>query len=994
MAKNVGSKNLWWKMFVCIMLAFMLSLTLFVAACGKKDDDDDDDDTNTEVTTPTDDQIIANGNFEIVSSDATYPIATPTSWSKSYATTTNKSGTNPTSTYSSGVIDTSKIDEHKFTGSNADEQLEALKKVGITTHFTDDEIDTYGTNLLMLANKYSGNTGVGTVQKATSTSTLTISSGTAIKICVWVRTNGFFNTDDEADKTLKNHNNKNVNGEAGAYIGLVNTVNSANVAPFQIKNINTNGEWQQYSMLIQGSDYTTSKVKLVLGLGYGDSTNVEEYVEGYAFFDDITYEVMPATSTTTDSTLIPYDHSSYSSLNECNILDDNDEVKTSYERIVADASGSDLVNLSTTSVPDYAVKLNFAMGVIESNLFDSGTTSYSSHSIGLSTDENATAPSSAVNENESKIYTKADLKANSDFTDFMAKYPFSSTNILLLRAKVPSAYTATFTNNGNSFEVAPNIHYTLSFWVKTSEIDSGSGAGITIIDKGNNQIAESEYLETSFSAIDTTTIKADPDYYDGWTKYSFYIYNGSTEEYSRFFDFKLTFGLTTQSTNPLSYNSGYAAFTNFVYEEVSESIFDSVTDGTYLKKVSLNAGFSKSNTGIDTISPGDTYNADGTDKIKTQPVDPANYYGVTGGTSLTGTKDANGNYIYPESTKNTDVVTGLINYKYMNDYSGLGLTELGGASIQPLIIKNNAATSYGYIGKAAKTLAANTLTELSVRVKVLGDAKAYIYLTSSLTDDDYKILTFDRPAVGDYTTASKLLYQTVTKTSANTDDDGWVYVTFYVKTGDTAVSYNLELWNGARNGKDNCTGTVLYDMLNIETITDTTNYDFFLDKVNTEDVNNDNFLKFTQQPTDSEDETKYEELVVYAKDTENLRVFANYSTIDIAEEEEEEKEEEEEETTTTETDPNVWLMISSLIIALALIVTLVLVVIKKSKSKIEKKKVYLTTRYKGKKKHYTSNNDELDINEDDDREDSLDATDDSDDDENIDTETDNEDDNK
>jgi len=992
MANTFRSKNLWWKMFVSIMLAFMLSLTLFVTACGDKTDDTDDTTETTEEeegTLPEDTQILKNGNFEIVSDTATYPITSITNWQSNFGITTNIGSTNPSSTYTSGIIDTSKIDDITFTGTNAEEQLEELKKLSVNTHFTTEEIEENGTNLLMLVNNYAGDTGIGTAQKATSSTTLTIASGTAIKVSVWVRTNGFFNSEDETDKSLKCHY-VDPNAEAGAYIGLINTVNSTTVAPFYIENIDTNGEWQQYTMLIQGSDYTSSKVKLVVGLGYGNATDVAGYTEGYAFFDDITYEVIPSTSVATDSTLIPYNHTSYASLTEYDIFDDlnNEEVENSTERIFADAK-NDLVDIGTNN---FAVKFNFALGIIESNLFDDSTYVLP-NAIELSSDT-LTAPYYPENDGLSGIFSKDILAANTDYTDFMANYPFTSSNILMLRAKTPSAYSVKINNAGNDYELNADKYGILSFWVKTSEIDFGTGAGITITDKGQKNIPESSYAETSFSSIDTTTIETDPDYYDGWTKYSFYISNGSTIDSTRFFDFELSFGLTTQSSEELSYNSGYAAFTNFVYEDVSKTIYDAVTDGTYIKKVILNAGYTANKTSeLETVSPGDSLTTTGDNKIETLPVAPSNYYGVTGGTSLTGTTNIEGEYIYPENLINNNVTTGLINYKYISAYTGLGITSLGGNSTQPLIIKNNAATSYGYIGKSSKTLAANTINELRVRVKVIGNAKAYVYLTSSLTDDAYKILTLDRPAVGDYTASTKLLYQIVESTETITDNDGWVYVTFFVKTGATAVNYNIELWNGARDGSDNCTGTVLYDSLNLTT---TTSYDDLLEVVDTE-TENENVLKFTQQKTDEDDETEYTEIVIYAKDTANNKMFVDYTNTDVAEVAEEEtdvEEEEEDTTTTTTTDPNVWLMASSLVIALALIVTLILVVIKKTKSKLTTRKVKATTRYKGNKKHYNKEDDlnEQDL-EDDDSEDSLDATDDSDDNENYEDNTNNDSDN-
>ena len=686
---------------------------------------------------------------------------------------------------------------------------------------------------------------------------------------------------------------------------------------------------------------------------------------------------MPVTNTdATGSDVAPYDSADYASLKEYSIFDKGTLIN-SYKRIVADASSdTDLKNIGTTETPDYAVKLNLANGLIESNLFD--TSSSYNPVITLSEDETATAPSNAENTGLSDVFTKDALKANPDYSSFMAKYPFSSTNILLLRAKQPSAYTATIDNGGSGFEVSADTYYMLSFWVKTTEIISGSGASITVIDKGDGTIDESDYVETAFSAIDTTTIENDPDYYDGWTKYTFYISNGSNTNGTRYFDIKLNFGLTTQSIKKSDYNTGWAAFTNFVFDEVSENIFNSISAGTYVKTAELNAGYTSnvSDTGIDTVSPGEDENT-----IKTMPATPANYYGVTGGTSLTGTKDTNGNYIYPEAVLNSDVISGLINYKYMNAY-GLGCS-LGGNSIQPLLIKNTANTSYGYISKASKTLAADSTTEIRVRVKVRGTAKAYIYLASSLTADSYNVLSIKRPVYDEEEAKTRTLCQTVTNTEGATDSDGWVIVSFFITAGDTALDYRIELWNGARDGSANCTGTVLFDLLAVNTLTDTTYADLLALVDSTQES-----LKYTQQPTDEDDETEYEEMVVYANDTLNNRMFVNYSPIDVTVEDETTEDEEETTDEDTPINTNILLMVSSLVMALALIVTLILVAIKRFKIRITRNKRDATTRYLSKKKHFKKDSkaEETDL-EDDDIEDSLDATDDSDDNEELPSDT-------
>lgn len=143
----------------------------------------------------------------------------------------------------------------------------------------------------MLHNTYSN--GMGTAQKYTSSTTVTLEPGTSAIFSVWVKTldmtyNG---TKDEAGPA--------VDGNRGAYIGVTHTVGGTTLAQMEIKNIDTskinakpeNGEWEnngwvEYTISLKGCSYASSTFTIVLGLGQGGGTDKFEYVDGYAFFDD------------------------------------------------------------------------------------------------------------------------------------------------------------------------------------------------------------------------------------------------------------------------------------------------------------------------------------------------------------------------------------------------------------------------------------------------------------------------------------------------------------------------------------------------------------------------------------------------------------------------------------------------------------------------------------------------------------------------------------
>lgn len=101
----------------------------------------------------------------------------------------------------------------------------------------------------------------------------------------------------------------------------------------------------------------------------------------------------------------------------------------------------------------------------------------------------------------------------------------------------------------------------ISFWVKTSDLQGGTGATVTLVDGDT---------ETAIGAVDTTTletvdIKDDTskteDIFDGWQYCAFYV---TTEEEELSFTLEFSFGATTIAGTTLSsYVPGFAMFAGF-----------------------------------------------------------------------------------------------------------------------------------------------------------------------------------------------------------------------------------------------------------------------------------------------------------------------------------------------------------------------------------------------------------------------------------------------
>ena len=163
-----------------------------------------------------------------------------------------------------------------------------------------------------------------------------------------------------------------------------------------------------------------------------------------------------------------------------------------------------------------------------------------------------------------------------DFENF-SKLPFASQNgkVLLLYSSLGAPYTATM--ESSSFTLNKDEYMLVSFRVKTSALQGGTGATVTLVEGDN---------ETVIGAVDTTTLtgvdlvddakKLDTenadryeDIFDGWQQCFFFVSN-TTDTDGLTFSLKFSFGPTEISGTTLSsYTEGYAAFAGFSAEKMS-----------------------------------------------------------------------------------------------------------------------------------------------------------------------------------------------------------------------------------------------------------------------------------------------------------------------------------------------------------------------------------------------------------------------------------------
>lgn len=752
------------------ILAVSLSLGTF-SACAAKDDDNDDNDTP---ASKTDTQLIKNGNFEFCPDNNQTEknkklnlINTPDSWSRS--TGSDSTGSAPTSDAASGIINTAEWDYlakpgRPFTskedalanwnaeGVTAYDRLKAYEDYDIDSKddfslyddykYTVDYDDVKGfwnaeenryavdnplthdysaentakedNSVLMIHNeKVTNSTVYGTAQFYTSSSTVSLAAGTAAELSVWVKTSN-----------LVHWENKPATQDCGAYIGVTHTVGGTTLDQMQIKNINTeqlnpdknNNGWVKYSVYIRANTYAASTFRIVLGLGFGSSTDMYETINGYAFFDDLTCSVITneAYEEKTQNITAPY---------TCDIRDYGEDKKFT----AGTESQSYALDLYA-DFTDVALTNSVEIGLTKETYGGREYTTETYAPISLSNSANnyaQVASPKAMKEADNK-YLKAVLEK-----DF-AKYPFDEEQPIVM---LMSANGATYTAKSPSFSVPAGEKLLVSFFVKTSEMKGFKGAGISVVDGDN---------KTSINPFDSTTVaKVDinddvKDIYDGWAQCFFFISNDTEETKS--FSLEATYGSqTVVGTTKADYTDGYAAFANFQTYAMSETEMSYVSTGDRAVSVSL-TGKASATSKFDDVAMNDS------DSVKTNIAKPANYLGVQGGDKRVGGEIDSAFSPAPEG-----VFAGLVNSDHTDAYENTAwktalceiaaqkgvLTQavasdwwdiLLGTAKQPLAIINKVESAYGYLAHTTTNLASSGTRRISVRVKVSKGAKAFVYL--------------------------------------------------------------------------------------------------------------------------------------------------------------------------------------------------------------------------------------------------------------------------
>lgn len=641
---------------------------------------------------------------------------------------------------------------------------------------------------------------IGTAQKFASTSTVTLPAGASAELSLWVKT---ANLECSAtDGSVQSAIGK------GAFISVSNSVGGTSLPAYEVTNIQAE-EWTQYSFYLRGSSYTQTTFSLTLGLGQ-DLGGRLGYVNGYAFFDHV----------------------------ECELIEDDafetgtQDIDNAYKADFASEKKDKTIDTSLSAHANAKTfALDFAGGFDALSLFE--TAKYEATVVdgytALAGVENTTVPIALKggfdgSNDITGVYTPAELKTAAEsgsnkyltavYENHLKDNAFSAEkSVMLLLSAKGAAYTATPTQNiaFSDYEIetgVPAEYLAISVFVKTSDMYGKTGAGITLID-GNTK--------TSFSAIDTSDITPvvigdNEDVYAGWQQYLFFVEKGEDTADDISFQLAFTFGPTDISakSTPTDFSEGFAAFTNLQVRVMNQKEYESAKAGTYAKTVTINGeqkDTGSGNSGFDTAA------ATPSNALEKGLANLKNYVGVDSNSDRVN-KDPSA--LGGNAAVNQNENAGLLNKEnfikdggiydtlkasadkaWFNGLFGSATSAeeawnnvIGSDSSQPLVIWNETATAYGYLGNST-SISANSYASVSIRVKVSAGATANVYLIDTDDTTYQSQLSASRQRIYWYDDDGNICVSDPTESDFNKRTD----IAFYLKSD--GLYYVNKNWSGS-----------------------------------------------------------------------------------------------------------------------------------------------------------------------------------------------------
>ena len=521
--------------------------------------------------------------------------------------------------------------------------------------------------------------------------------------------------------------------------------------------------WNEISFYIRGNNTHDVNYKLMLALGMDGKSKQENWSCGHVFFDDINIK-----STKVDSKVPETSYADGWEKVNTGELKDNYNALSSHIDLNKKNSENILANDVTNG--------NFENGT----KVEKGQTLPNKFSlIDKVTDVSFNGKIDVVN-----------AKANNIELPFEVIYKFGSTadtskvatNVLQITSKDG---TTIGIKHDDKFTVKMNKQYRLAFWVKTENIDTTSGMffRLNILDK------EDKVVDTKELRANSKDIAKEADNYEnGWQEVVFYISGDNSDDIN--FNIEMQYGAGTLFENKLAKGTAYIYNVNL--QQIDKSAFTNASTSSIVTKVDLAANSTSSN---EKIANGN-FNKFVTSSSSFDNDGRLDKFGTPQSWSVSNDNIPKEVLTYSESVDGKEVIKdkkvsrGIVDIADEDILKTMLKNELGAgydsSIIQKILNLNDASKNRYALGIYSKdsiintyksnyiNLDANSYYSISIRVFTGLNAKATIKLSSSSPHEE-----------GNDTFSSK------------TSVDGWTEYVFFVKTGLTSASVNLDLSIGS-----------------------------------------------------------------------------------------------------------------------------------------------------------------------------------------------------
>lgn len=950
------------KTLLVLLLSFALCFATVFAACSNANDSSSSSSSSSsteETKYPSDTQLLKNGDFEYTTftkKDTDFPVyGSSTNWTRGYDSIGTSEAKSNSSKYPDGIIDTADdafkaISDKNLPDVNprtpeyfglvdANEMYKVSDYENGEGKSNEDKKLTSGTKILMIHNHTSVE-GQGTARKYTSSS-FTLARNQFAELSVWIKT---------VDLTANNKFGAVPGKDYGAYIALESTVSSS-IAPVVLKNIDTKGNWAKYTMYLSSSDFSTSSYKLVLGLGFGSATITDEYVQGYAFFDNAHMEVIDRTDYIEKTNALAAE-------NKISLYETNSDglYKAVEGKIVKDQAGT---NYTANESEDYTAdtKIEDKYSEVKYGVSHTRASSDVENLLnGMTAEKNksdkALAADFAGSDSLSKAYTILGL------TDEQ-KLPGTTGNEASVIFNFETDATG-YSFTTNPLTVKSKSYMKLTFWMKAEAKNTYKNfltATVRDLGKTTDHEAGSNVIETVLVSNDNT-VDYENDNFNGWKQYVLFVSN-TLGEVNRDFEIEFVFGTMDaieKESEIRNLTKGFAIVTDFEsYEMTADDYAIADTSSySYAKKVSLSADLPNGESTDEDESENFSFTYSESEKKsllttgKTETV--KNYQFIQGNSNAVGGKNEN---VYGYNSE--EVAGGIIN----SDYAAMNDALTNGKTVQAMYISAKAAAvAYGFIGTEA-TLSANSTTYISVDVYASAGAVANFYLASSNALSKFGVIALD-PAERIEAEKNADIRREFVQTHTGNEEFKWYTLAFLVTTGNESYSYRPEFWLGSRDGETTSGGLVYFNNYTVTTVDKDEKLSELTNKGLKE--NTEKQTTYTRIPTtikynpvssegDSENSSsstekevkettkEYDATVIYTEyGMTGIAVKAyDYTTVDVEHEIDKTTDDSAEDSSSSssdsssEADPtsfNWALQLTSIIIAAVLIVLLVVILIK------------------------------------------------------------------